>query len=238
MLLKGTMGCGRSKPHSISSLEEVDKDCNSSLRKHPKSHACKKADKSSRRLGSKKEVKGILKQQTLQQHQLNRHHQVSSIQSNVQSQGTQRAHHRPLEQGMRASSQDQSHGKSNLQQKQSKSCPSKNTANKVSTNQCNNDDSHSSKSNGSTIVHVDGHSGSPGATQNELDRRGGDSSDDKGSSNKKDQQKNDQPSKTAFKDKPSGKFYNTKITRSQLEFFRMLDEKIAQGKDYCSEDET
>lgn len=55
---------------------------------------------------------------------------------------------------------------------------------------------------------------------------------------KRNNKKSDQPSKTAFKDKPSGKFYNTKITRSQLEFFRMLDEKIAQGKDCSSEDET
>ncbi|CAI9738373.1 Hypothetical predicted protein [Octopus vulgaris] len=237
MLLKGTMGCGRSKPHSTSSLEEVDKDCSASTRKHPKSHACKKGDKSSHRIGSKKEVKGILKQQALQQHQMGRHHQVSSTQGSVQSQSLQRSHHRPLEQALRPSTTEQIHVKNSLHQKQAKLCPSKTVSPKLSSNQCHNDDSHNSRSNGSTVVlQYDGHSSNLSVVSPEqIDKR---SADDKGSVNKKDQPKGEQTSKTAFKDKPSGKFYNTKITRSQLEFFRMLDEKIAQGKDYCSEEET
>ncbi|KAK6167250.1 hypothetical protein SNE40_021326 [Patella caerulea] len=43
-------------------------------------------------------------------------------------------------------------------------------------------------------------------------------------------------SKTAFKDRQlTGNKTNVQITGSQLEFFRMLDERIEQGKDYSDE---
>ncbi|GAB1606960.1 uncharacterized protein LOC115222888 [Argonauta hians] len=262
MLFKGTMGCGRSKPLSASSLEEVDKHCNN-RKSHTKSHAsCKKGDKSSHRVGgSKKDVKGVLKQQQTQQqqqqqqqqHQLGRHHQVSSstthtpVHHSLQQQQQQRGHHRPLEQASRTTSADQGAKNSvqlhpHQQQQQCKVAASKGGHGP----QCHNDSNGGTNTNATTTttqydVHCSGVVGSESADKKAASAgsAGGATVDDRGGvAGKKDQAKGEQTSKTAFKDKPSGKFYNTKITRSQLEFFRMLDEKIAQGKDYCSEEET